>query len=106
VGIDFQLKSGAKHSVQLGKKDFLGSSVYAVVDHGKDVALLPESLLISSDKPLQVLRDQNVLHVNSGEVRSFDLKNAPGEIAAEKDETSWRFSKPAAGAADSEIRQR
>jgi hypothetical protein len=100
VGIDFQLKSGAKHSVQLGKKDFLGSSVYALVDHGKDVALLPESLLVSSDKPLQVLRDQSVLHVNSGEVRSFDLKNAAGEIALEKDKAGWSLSKPAVSAAD------
>jgi Domain of unknown function (DUF4340) len=102
VGIDFRLKNGAKHSVQLGKKDFLGSSVYAVVDHGKDVALLPESLLISSDKPLQVLRDQNVLHLNSSDLRSFNLKNVAGEIAAVKDKTGWSFSKPAAGAADSD----
>lgn len=102
VGIDFQVKSGAKHSVQLGKKDFLGSSVYAVVDHGKDVALLPESLLVSSDKPLQVLRDQNVLRINGSDVRSFDLKNAAGEIAAEKDKAGWNFSKPAAGAADAD----
>jgi hypothetical protein len=102
VGIDFQLKSGAKHSVELGKKDFLGSSVYAIVDHGKDVALLPESLLVSSDKPLQVLRDQNVLHVNTSDVRSFDLKNAAGEIAATKDKTGWNFSKPAGGAADAD----
>jgi hypothetical protein len=100
VGIDFQLKSGTKHSVQLGKKDFLGSSVYAVVDHGKDVALLPESLLVSSDKPLQVLRDQNVLHINSSDVRSFDLKSAASELAAEKDQTGWNFSKPAVSAAD------
>ena len=102
VGIDFQLKSGAKHSVQLGKKDFLGSSVYAVVDQGQDVALLPESLLISSDKPLQVLRDQNVLHINSSDVRSFDLKNAAGEVAAQKDQTGWSFSKPVTGAADTD----
>src|SRR5271154_4891409 len=38
VGLDFQLKNGAKHSVQLGKKDFTGASVYSVVDNGKEVA--------------------------------------------------------------------
>src|SRR5450631_4192736 len=42
VELTFQSKNGAKHSVQLGKKDFSGTSVYSVVDHGKDVALIPE----------------------------------------------------------------
>ena len=102
VGIDFQLKNGTKHSVQLGKKDFLGSSVYSVLDHGKDVSLLPESLLVSSDKPLQNLRDRNVFHVDSSDVRSFDLKNAAGEIAASKEKAGWSFSKPAVGEADAD----
>jgi hypothetical protein len=100
VGIDFQLQTGAKHSVQLGKKDFLGSSVYAIVDHGKDVSLLPESLLVSADKPLQVLRDRSALHIDTSDVRSFDLKNASGEVAAVKDKAGWSFSKPVAGPAD------
>ena len=102
VGIDFQLQNGTKHSVQLGKKDFTGVSVYAVVDHAKDVALFPESLLGSADKPLQVLRDHGVLHVDSSDVRSFDLKNASGEIAAAKDSAGWNFTKPAASPADTD----
>ena len=100
VGIDFQLKNGAKHSVQLGKKDFLGASVYTLVDHGKDVSLLPESLLVSSDKPLQVLRDHSVLHIDTSDVRSFDLKNASGEIAVTHDKAGWNFSKPVPAQAD------
>jgi hypothetical protein len=103
VGIDFQVKNGAKHSVQLGKKDFLGASVYAVVDHGKDVSLLPESLLVSSDKPLQILRDHGVLHIDTSDVRSFDLKNASGEIAVTKEKAGWSFSKPATGEADGDL---
>jgi hypothetical protein len=102
VILDFQLKNGAKHSAQLGKKDFTGSSVYAVLDHGKDVALVPESLLVSSDKPLQVLRDHSVLHIDSSEVRSFDLKNAAGEVVAAKDKTGWNLIKPSPGGADSD----
>jgi len=102
VGIDFQVKGGVKHSVQLGKKDFTGSSVYAVVDHAKDVALLPESLLVSSDKPLQVLRDQNVLHIDTGNARSFELKNSSGEIGATRGAAGWDFTKPAASAADTD----
>jgi hypothetical protein len=102
VALDFQLKNGAKHSVRLGKKDFTGASVYAVLDQGKDVALVPESLLVSADKPLQVLRDHSVLHIDTNDVRSFDLKNAAGEVVAAKDKSDWNLVKPAAGAADSD----
>ena len=102
VELDFQLKNGAKHSVKLGKKDFTGSSVYAVLDQGKDVALVPESLLVSSDKPLQVLRDHSVLHIDTNDVRSFDLKNAVGEVVAAKEKSDWNLVKSAAGAADSD----
>jgi Domain of unknown function (DUF4340) len=102
VALDFQLKNGAKHSVKLGKKDFTGSSVYAVLDQGKDVALVPESLLVSADKPLQVLRDRSVLHIDTNDVRSFDLRNAAGEVVAAKEKSDWNLVKPAAGAADSD----
>jgi Domain of unknown function (DUF4340) len=105
VGLDFQLKNGAKHSVLLGKKDFTGDAVYAVVDHGTNVALLPESLLVSADKPLQVLRDRNVLHLDPAAVRSFGLKNASGEISAARETgaaTAWNFTKPAASPADAD----
>ncbi|HEY0704848.1 MAG TPA: DUF4340 domain-containing protein [Candidatus Acidoferrales bacterium] len=105
VGLDFQLKNGAKHSVLLGKKDFTGDSVYAVVDHGTSVALLPEALLVSSDKPLQVLRDRSVLHLDPANVRSFGLKNASGEISATRENgeaAAWNFVKPAASPADAD----
>jgi Domain of unknown function (DUF4340) len=102
VVLDFQLKNGAKHSVRLGKKDFTGSSVYAVLDQGKDVALVPESLLVSADKPLQVLRDHSVLHIDTNDVRSFELQNAAGEVVAAKDKSDWNLVKPAAGGADSD----
>jgi hypothetical protein len=96
VALDFQTKSGAKHSLRLGKKDFTGVSVYAVVDNAKDVALLPESLLVSADKPLQDLRDHSVLHFVADDVKSFDLKNSSGELAAAKDHDVWNFTKPTA----------
>jgi hypothetical protein len=92
--LDFQTLNGAKHSLRLGKKDFTGVSVYAIVDSAKDVALLPESLLVSADKPLQDLRDHSVLHFVTAEVNSFDLKNASGELAAAKDHDAWKFTKP------------
>jgi hypothetical protein len=100
VTLDFQMKNGAKHSLRLGKKDFTGVSVYAIVDSAKDVALLPESLLASADKPLQDLRDHFVLHFVAPEMTSFDLKNPSGELAAAKDHDAWKFTKPSSAPGD------
>jgi hypothetical protein len=100
VTLDFQMKNGAKHSLRLGKKDFTGVSVYAIVDSAKDVALLPESLLASADKPLQDLRDHSVLHFVAPDMTSFDLKNPSGELAAAKDHDAWKFTKPSSAPGD------
>ena len=95
LSLEFQVRVGAKHSVVMGKKDFTGILVYAIVDGAKDVALLPESLLVSSDKPLQDLRDRSVLHIASDKVVSFDLKNSSGQLSAKKEKDEWEFTKPA-----------
>jgi hypothetical protein len=95
VAIEFQIQNGAKHTLALGNKDFTGISVYAIVDQAKDVALLPESLLLSANKPLQDLRDRNVLPIVSGEIVSFDLKNPSGQISATKEKDGWNFKRPA-----------
>jgi hypothetical protein len=100
VALDIQMKNGAKHSLRLGKKDFTGVSVYAIVDSAKDVALIPESLLVSADKPLQDLRDHSVLHFVAPDATSFDLKNPSGELAAAKDHDAWKFTKPSSAPGD------
>src|ERR1700691_5653346 len=100
--LDFQMQSGAKHSLRLGKKDFTGVSVYAIVDNAKDVVLLPESLLVSADKPLQDLRDHSVLHLTTDDANSFDLKNASVELAAAKDHDAWKFTQPASAPGDAD----
>jgi hypothetical protein len=94
VLIGFQLQNGAKHTLALGNKDFTGISVYSIVDASKDVALLPESLLVSTSKSLQDLRDKNVLHIVNGDIVSFDLKNPSGQLAAKKEKDEWKFTKP------------
>jgi hypothetical protein len=79
VVLDFQMKSGAKHSLRLGKKDFTGVSVYAIADNAKDVVLLPESLLASADKPAfqrrrgKVFRPQKRIRRTSRRKRSRRL---------------------------------
>jgi hypothetical protein len=102
VALDFQVQNGAKHNLKLGKKDFTAVSVYAIADNAKDVVLLPESLLVSVDKPLQEMRDRAVLHVNAVEFNSFELKNSSGEVDAAKGQNGWQFSKPASGPGDEE----
>lgn len=100
VSLEFQAASGAKHTVALGKKDFIGISVYSIVDGAKDVALLPESLLISSEKSLQDLRDRSVLRLAGDKVVSFDLKNPSGQLSAKKEKDEWEFTKPAGSRGD------
>ena len=100
VLIEFQLQNGVKHTVALGNKDFTGISVYAIIDSAKDVALLPESLLVSTSKSLQDLRDKNVLHIVTGDVVSFDLKNPSGHLSAKKEKDEWRFTNPAEAEGD------
>jgi Domain of unknown function (DUF4340) len=100
VKLEIQLKNGAKHRVRLGDKDFSGISVYGMLDDSKDVALLPESLLVSTDKPLDDLRDRSVLGLASWQVASFALKNAASEITASKEGEVWQIAKPRAARAD------
>jgi hypothetical protein len=101
VTLEFKLKNGTQHELQLGAKDFSGSKVYAIVDGSKDVSLLSDSILISSNKPVDDFRDQAVLDIDSNSVSSFELKNDSGTIAAKKTDGSWKIVTPRAVAADS-----
>jgi hypothetical protein len=100
VEIDFSLKNGAKHKLKLGNKDFSGSSVYAQVDDAKDVSMVSDTILTSSDKPADDFRDQSVLSFQTSDATSFDLKNESGEIAVSKHDSTWRIEKPRPAAAD------
>lgn len=94
VVVEFQQKNGAKHKMQLGAKDFSGSQVYGLVDHLKDVQILPETLLSVTDRPINDLRDRSVLDVAASDVAGFDLKNSKGEIVASKQAGRWQIEKP------------
>jgi Domain of unknown function (DUF4340) len=102
VSLELQLQNGSKHTILMGNKDFTGTSAYSIIDGGTSVAMLPESLLASADKSLDNLRDHAVLHISSDNAASFMLKNKSGELAAAKDKTDWKFSKPAGTLADSD----
>jgi hypothetical protein len=102
LAVDFTLKNGAKHHVLLGNKDFTGDSVYAVVDSNSQVVLLPSSLLTSSDKTADDLRDHDVLHVNPDQIASVELKNAAGDTLLKKSGNDWTMSKPDQAPGDSD----
>jgi Domain of unknown function (DUF4340) len=104
VELDFQLKSGVRHKVLMGDKDFTGSYVYGLIDGAKEVSLLPLSLYDSTDKQADQFRDRSVLHIDSGKTASFELKNPSGQMALSKksvsDRTQWDFTKPSDVRAD------
>jgi hypothetical protein len=92
--IAFQLHNGSKHSLKLGGKDFIGISVYAILDGAKDVALVPQTLLTTTTVTAEGFRDHAVLHFSSGEIVSVKLKNPSGELSFARDKNDWRFTKP------------
>jgi Domain of unknown function (DUF4340) len=102
LSIDFTLKNGAKHKVILGNKDFTGDSVYALVDSNPTVYLLPNSLLTSSNKTADDLRDHAVLHFDTDQAASAELKNPSGDIQLKKSPSGWGMTKPDTAPADSD----
>jgi hypothetical protein len=102
ISIEFTLKNGTKHKVLLGNKGFTGDSVYALVDSNQTVSLLPNSLLTSADKTADDLRDHAVLHIDTDQAASAELKNPSGDIALKKVASGWNMTKPDTAAADSD----
>jgi Domain of unknown function (DUF4340) len=96
--LDFQAKSGTKHTILMGGKDFTGSYVYSLVDGQKSVALLPLSLYDESNKTVEDLRDRSVLHIGSDTTETFQLQNASGDLELTKKTVDyspeWSFTKP------------
>jgi Domain of unknown function (DUF4340) len=94
ASLEFQLASGAMHTLLVGNKTFTGDSVYAIVDGAQQVSLLPVPLATSTGKSLDTLRDRFVVHFDTGKAASFVLKNPAGELAASKENDRWKISKP------------
>ncbi|MGD0957397.1 MAG: DUF4340 domain-containing protein [Candidatus Acidiferrales bacterium] len=100
TSLEFQLQNGSKHTLLIGSKDFTETSIYTVVDGGQSVALLPQTLSISTSKSLEELRDRTVLYVDAASVASLSLKNSSGELAAAREKEGWKFTEPSGPGAD------
>lgn len=100
VRVEIKLKNGQTRKIDLGQKDVLGSSVYARIDGGDKVAMLPAAVLTSSDKGLKDLRDQSLLGATQFDLSGLKIANDSGGFELAKKDTAWTIVSPAAGAAD------
>lgn len=102
VTIEFQSKSGAKHTIRLGDTDFSGIVVYALVDNSKNIGLLPLSLLNESEQPLSQLRDRSILDLDGADIIGLKLDDASGTVAIAKEGSNWEITEPKKAPADSD----
>ncbi len=101
VKLEIKLKNGEMHRVELGAKDVIGSSAYAKVDGGQNVAMVPSSLLTNTDKSLNDLRDRSVFGATQYELASLRINNENGSFELGKKDADWVIQAPVAADADS-----
>ena len=99
ASIEFQLQNGSKHTLLIGNKDFSGDSLYAVIDGGQSVALLPAVIGESAGKPLQQLRDRSVLHLDTANLQRVEIHDENGDVVLSSTKNKpdqWTIEEPAA----------
>jgi hypothetical protein len=94
VTVDFTLNNGTSHELRFGAKDFSASSVYALIDDGKQISLMPDSIYASTDKSPDDFRDHSLTIVSTADANFFDLVNSSGEVSGTKKDTNWTLGKP------------
>ena len=100
VTLDFTLNNGTSHEVRFGGKDFSASSVYALIDDGKQISLMADSLYSNANKSPDDFRDKSLTGVAAADANFFDLANSSGEVSGTKKDNNWTLSKPRAIAGD------
>lgn len=89
VTVDIRLKNGKSHKIELGSKDVIGSSAYARIDGGSNVALVPASLLTSVDKSLDEFRDKSLLGITQYDLSGAKFKSTSGSFELTKKDDGW-----------------
>ena len=95
--LEFELTGGAKHTVVLGNKDFTGTSVYALIDGGPNVSLVPAALSASAALPVENLRDKRVAGIEAADIQRVEIRAASGVIVVSRKKDSaeeWTFDAP------------
>src|SRR6202030_2536283 len=67
VTVNFALNNGASHELRFGSKDFSASSIYALIDDGKQISLMPDSIYRSANKSPDDFRDKSLTTVATGD---------------------------------------
>src|SRR5437879_3692659 len=86
VTVDFTLNNGTSHELRFGSKDFSASSIYALIDDGKQISLMPDSIYSSTNKSPDDFRDKSLTTVATSDANFFDLVNSSGEVSGTKKE--------------------
>ena len=94
VTVNFALNNGASHGLRFGSKDFSASSIYALIDDGKQISLMSDSIYSSANKSPDDFRDKSLTAIATGDANFFDLLNSSGEVSGAKKDNSWTLSKP------------
>ncbi|PYP87717.1 MAG: hypothetical protein DMF61_08690 [Blastocatellia bacterium AA13] len=100
VTVEVTLKNGQSQTLKLGTKDFSGLSVYAQIGDSKEAVLTPASVLTSSDKSLNDLRDKAILGASQFDIKGITLRNENGQIALAKEGGEWELKKPVEAGVD------
>ena len=100
--VEFRLKSGQTHKLELGAKDFSGTDVYARQEGAKDLVMLPDTLLSEASKPLLDLRDRAVLDLPGWSLTELDFHSPKSKFRLEKKGDDWRMTEPREAPADSD----
>src|SRR5205807_1795597 len=98
--VDFMLNNGTSHELRFGSKDFSASSIYALIDDGKQISLIPDSVYSSANKSPDDFRDKALTTFSVSDANFFDLVNSSGEISGTKKDNNWTLSKPRAVGGD------
>lgn len=100
VTVNFTMNNGASHELRFGSKDFSASSIYALLDNGKQISMMPDTIYTSADKSPDDFRDKSLTTVATADASSFDLVNSSGEMSGSKKDNSWTLTKPRAVSGD------
>ncbi len=95
--LEFELPGGAKHTVVLGNKDFTGTSVYALIDGGPSVSLVPAALGASAATPVENLRDKRVAGIDAADIQRVELRAGNRVIVVRRKldgGEDWTFEAP------------
>ena len=102
ASVEMKLKKGESQKLELGAKDFTGMDVYAQKGGGKDVLLVPDSVLTEATRPVVEFRDRALLDIHGWGITEMDFRTAKAKFKFEKKDTNWNMIEPRGWPADSD----